>query len=130
MKIVVKKEYHGIQVAFEGKEKISLTDFWKASKRGNECRPAQWFNEAHNAEFVLTVIKNSDIPANFKCSGEAHLRNKPFGKEANRDMEKWCRQSTDLAIQAGLVKTTRGKGGGTWAHWQIALAYAKYLSPE
>ena len=30
-----------------------------------------------------------------------------------------------------LVKTVRGgKSPGTWAHWQIALAYAKYLSPE
>lgn len=29
-----------------------------------------------------------------------------------------------------IYKTTRGKFGGTWAHWQIALAYAKYLSPE
>jgi hypothetical protein len=30
-----------------------------------------------------------------------------------------------------IYKTTRGRtGGGTFAHWQIALAYAKYLSPE
>lgn len=29
-----------------------------------------------------------------------------------------------------IYKATRGKGGGTYAHWQIALAYAKYLSPE
>ncbi len=29
-----------------------------------------------------------------------------------------------------LLKTTRGRYGGTYAHWQIALAYAKYLSPE
>ena len=29
-----------------------------------------------------------------------------------------------------IYKTTRGKGGGTFAQWQIALAYAKYLSPE
>ncbi|MDR5813351.1 KilA-N domain-containing protein [Caballeronia sp. LZ033] len=29
-----------------------------------------------------------------------------------------------------ILKATRGKGGGTFAHWQIALAYAKYLSPE
>jgi hypothetical protein len=28
-----------------------------------------------------------------------------------------------------IYKGTRGKGGGTYAHWQIALAYAKYLSP-
>lgn len=31
----------------------------------------------------------------------------------------------------GIWKGTRGRyGGGTMAHWQIALAYAKYLSPE
>lgn len=29
-----------------------------------------------------------------------------------------------------LFKTTAGRNGATWAHWQIALAYAKYLSPE
>lgn len=29
-----------------------------------------------------------------------------------------------------IMKTQRGKGGGTFAHWQIALAYAKYLSPQ
>ena len=31
---------------------------------------------------------------------------------------------------AHIYKTTRGKHGGTFAHWQIALAYAKYLSHE
>lgn len=29
-----------------------------------------------------------------------------------------------------VLQTTRGRTGGTWAHRQIALAYAKYLSPE
>ncbi len=29
-----------------------------------------------------------------------------------------------------LVKIKKGVGGSTFAHWQIALAYAKYLSPE
>ena len=31
---------------------------------------------------------------------------------------------------ADIYKATKGKNGGTFAHWQIALAYAKYLSPE
>ena len=31
--------------------------------------------------------------------------------------------------KTGIYVTTKGKGGGTFAHWQIALAYAKYLSP-
>lgn len=30
---------------------------------------------------------------------------------------------------SGII-TKRGKHGGTYAHWQIAMAYAKYLSPE
>ena len=34
-----------------------------------------------------------------------------------------------MAKQHWII-TTRGKGGGTFAHWQIALAYAKYLSHE
>jgi len=29
-----------------------------------------------------------------------------------------------------VFETRRGRGGGSWAHWQIGLAYAKYLSPE
>jgi KilA-N domain len=29
-----------------------------------------------------------------------------------------------------LCQTEPGRGGGTWAHWQVGMAYAKYLSPE
>lgn len=32
--------------------------------------------------------------------------------------------------QTGLINATRGRSGGTWGHWQIALMYAQYLSPE
>lgn len=33
-------------------------------------------------------------------------------------------------VASGIYKTKRGKGGGTFAHWKIALAYAQYLSRE
>ncbi|BAH75899.1 KilA-N domain-containing protein [Solidesulfovibrio magneticus] len=29
-----------------------------------------------------------------------------------------------------FVQVKPGRNGGTFAHWQIALAYAKYLSPK
>lgn len=32
--------------------------------------------------------------------------------------------------QGDIIRTGRGRAGGTMAHWQIGLAYAKYLSPE
>lgn len=38
----------------------------------------------------------------------------------------------DASFNAGNpgIMTKKGKNGGTYAHWQIGLAYAKYLSPE
>lgn len=52
----------------------------------------------------------------------------------------WSRKEGSIFIEAvslshntpvgRIYKTQRGKGGSTFAHWQIALAYAKYLSPE
>lgn len=30
---------------------------------------------------------------------------------------------------AHICETRRGVGGGTWAHWQVGMAYAKHLSP-
>ncbi|WMW65201.1 KilA-N domain-containing protein [Nitratidesulfovibrio liaohensis] len=52
--------------------------------------------------------------------------------------QKWLRTDAAQAFIAelgkatdvSLLKITRGRFGGTFAHWQIALAYAKYLSPE
>lgn len=36
-----------------------------------------------------------------------------------------------LPAQGGsLVVTREGRSGGTWAHWQLAAAYAHYLNPE
>lgn len=59
------------------------------------------------------------------------------GKSSPRD---WQRRDGDqfidfVASQLNVARghvyaATKGKGGGTFAHWQIALAYAKYLSPE
>ena len=31
--------------------------------------------------------------------------------------------------KSDIMTSKRGKGGSTFAHWQVALAYAKYLSP-
>jgi hypothetical protein len=31
--------------------------------------------------------------------------------------------------KSGIIKSKRGRGGGTFAHWKLALDYAGYLSP-
>jgi hypothetical protein len=33
-------------------------------------------------------------------------------------------------VQDHILTGERGRNGGSYAHWQIFLAYAKYLSPD
>jgi|GEM_PF-499226 len=59
------------------------------------------------------------------------------GASKNKDPSQWLRleitKKLIKSINMGenhILKTKRGIGGGTWAHWQLALSYAQYLSPE
>lgn len=62
------------------------------------------------------------------------------GSPENREPYNWARKEGTAFIDAvamnlnlpdsQVLTSTRGKNGGTTAHWQIGLAYAKYLSPE
>lgn len=61
----------------------------------------------------------------------------PHGKESPRDWKRHAgKQFIDFvakflnAAPARIWDARRGQGGGTFAHWQIGLAYAKYLSHE
>jgi hypothetical protein len=65
---------------------------------------------------------------------------KAIGSPDNKDPRQWKRKggrefietlSKKLNVPSEHIYTTvRGKRGGTYAHWQIFLAYAKYLSPD
>lgn len=63
--------------------------------------------------------------------------------EGKRDPRRWSGEEGEQFIafivenlhvrRTDIYKTSKARadrGGGTFAHWQIALAYAKYLSPE
>src|SRR5215203_3609283 len=62
------------------------------------------------------------------------------GRPENRDPRQWARKSGEdfiahmalkLNVPIGhIIQTARGRRGFTKGHWQIALAYAKYLSPQ
>lgn len=79
---------------------LSLTDMWKANGADESRKPSEWLRSADGKRFAEFL-------------------------------------AISLGDQVGishLVKTTKGaagkKGGETFAHWQIAMAYAKYLSPS
>jgi len=65
---------------------------------------------------------------------------KASGKTKNYQPYNWIRFEGKEFVEAvtkelnaepqSVLSTTQGRTGGTWGHRQIALAYAKYLSPE
>jgi hypothetical protein len=77
------------------------------------------------------LVSLTDLYAAAERAGQA---------DGKRDPRRWKLQDGADFIQvvAGtlnvplrdIYQATKGKGGGTYAHWQIALAYAKYLSPK
>jgi hypothetical protein len=95
MKGIVKMDYNGVSVAFEGKEKVSLTDLWRAAGSPENKEPYEWLRTEHAKALIAELEADT-------------------GK--NR-----------------IVKTAKGGkvgGGGTWAHRDLAVSYAGYLSPK
>jgi len=77
------------------------------------------------------LVSLTDLYQAAKAVGQAEGKQNP-ANWARRDGEQFIgfvREQLNVS-QRHIYVGTRGKGGGTFAHWQIALAYAKYLSPE
>lgn len=97
---VSRLNYQGHIIADKG-EMLSLTDMWKASGSDESRKPSEWLRQEATKRFIDFLGDSVAIPE----VGKNHF---------------------------GLVNVTRGgvSRGETFAHWQIGMAYAKYLSPE
>ena len=102
--------YDGTDIRQRGKM-LNLTDMWRAAGGPAYRRPAIWLDMEETKRFRAYVRwRWSDIPTGMPDPNVTH-----------GDI---CDAEKD-----GLVVSARGNGGGTWAHWQLALSYARYLSP-
>lgn len=92
--------YNGAIIRDRG-EMLSLTDMWKSAGAEHSKRPVEWLRGEHAQRFISFMAEDLGMGE----VGKSHF---------------------------GLVASAKGgaHGGSTFAHWQIALAYAKYLSPE
>jgi hypothetical protein len=101
--------YQGTTIRLRG-AMLNLTDIWRAAGRPKDQRPADWL--------ALEETQR------FRAYAGAH----------------WTDTEDPLALETGLagiwhtdsdgfVAVVRGSQGGTWAHWQLALSYARHLSP-
>lgn len=102
--------YQGRPIRLRG-TMLNLTDMWRAAGCPEYRRPIHW----------LTLEETT----RFRAHAEMHWAelDEPAGQNIIQD--DIIRLDPD-----GFVATLRGRNGGTWAHWQLALAYARYLSPE
>lgn len=100
----------------------SLTDVWKAgnsyrTKRGvPELDMNNWLRSQETLEYVKVVEKDV-LP---ECVVPTH-----YGRD-----ETVVNYALTTVITSPLIRTKRGKGGGTWAHLYILLDAAARLDPE
>ena len=102
--------YQGRPIRLRG-TMLNLTDMWRAAGRPENRRPIDWL-----------VLEET---ARFRAHAQTHWTEPDGPVSQNIIQDDIIRLDPD-----GFVATVRGRHGGTWAHWQLALAYARYLSPE
>ena len=101
--------YQGTPIRLRG-TMLNLTDMWRAAGRPENRRPADWL--------VLEETQR------FRAYAGTHWTELDEPVAPNAGQAGIWHLDTD-----GFVATVRGHQGGTWAHWQLALPYARYLSP-
>jgi hypothetical protein len=101
--------YQGTPVRLRG-TMLNLTDMWRAAGRPEDRRPADW----------LALEETT----RFRAYADAHWT------ELDEPVVPYAGLAGIWTIDTdGLVAVVDGHGGGTWAHWQLALPYARHLSP-
>lgn len=97
--------YNESEISFLG-QAINLTNMWQASGSPPKQSPYDWMQTEQFSQFAEFLAEN--------------LKPGFDGFEGKSGVKAF-----------GLVWTKRGgNDAATWAHWQLAFAYAKYLSPE
>ena len=134
--MTIQKSITTIEVPFNGAtflldvaegKLMSLNTIYEAtSTPSGKDDPRQWLRQAQTATLLLTII----CEVNPKAGAAEHLGNRPEKETKSADLEAWCGKAVEIGVAAGVLKTKRGRrGGGTWAHWKIAVKYAGYLMP-
>jgi hypothetical protein len=102
--------YQGTTIRLRG-AMLNLTDMWRAAGGPENRRPADWL--------IL------DETVRFRAHARTHWTELEEPVTDNAVLDGIIRIDDD-----GFVATLRGRHGGTWANWQLALSYARYLSPQ
>lgn len=82
--------------------------------------------------FLLDVAEGKMMSLNtiYVAAGSPSFR-EPSRWINNEDVVQFISELCNIynTDRKGIIKVTRGNGGGTWAHWKLATKYAAYLEP-
>jgi hypothetical protein len=95
-------DYMGRQIliCFDDDKLVSLTDIWIGAGRPENSDPGQWLRSQHAKSFIASLATRLNMQI-------SHIKKTVRGK--------------------GLA---RGLPAGSYAHWQVALEYAGWISHE
>jgi hypothetical protein len=102
--------YNGRTVRRRG-ELLNLTSLWFAAGHPQNRRPTDWLALPETKGVFLHLRSMLSEATAMTCIDVAGI---PGLKRVDADY---------------LLVTTRGRRGGTWGHWELAISYAQYLSP-
>jgi hypothetical protein len=85
----------------------------------------------HKIQHVCIKGDMVNLTDMWKAGGNIRVQSPNFWKnqDSTREFIEVVREKLN-ATQDCIIKSKVGRNGGTSAHWQIAFAYAAYLSPE
>jgi hypothetical protein len=102
--------YDGKPVRRRG-EWLNLRSLWFVAGRPQKRRPRDWLALPETQSFCSSIRTTRSAPS---ATTSADID----GMSGIEHVEADC-----------LLMTIRGRKGGMWAHWQLALVYASHLSP-
>jgi hypothetical protein len=110
--------YDGMEILFDRATGMgSLTTMWRAKGQPANKQPAQWMRTQQAQELTRAL---ADRLAKEAADAQSIMQKCTIDPASQPQLE--------LAGPV-VVETRTGNSGGTWAHWQIAAAYAHYLDP-
>lgn len=131
-------EFEGREVAFDPAARMwNLTAMHRAVGASKHKAPAEWLRQQQTQEFMTALAERETTGNPDEVEGSETMLNSHSltgaddVKTMGIDRSLVGAEGWEAIGHLGRFVTAReGRSGGTWAHWQIAAAYAHYLDPH
>jgi hypothetical protein len=122
---IVELDYKGFEIRQdETTGMVCLTDMWKSVGSPPNKLPRDWLEATSTAELLAEFL----FQLNCGLWGQLKSQRPGSSRRDQRALERWIQKVKQASEEAGLIKASTGRYGGTYAIPKLAIAYAKVLS--